>query len=135
MAQRRAATQGGRTDLRDAFRLHEPQTKRAHAVTFALLSTQAQLAMRSSMLLKMGVALAVHSCSLGAPILLEEMKEAGVKAEGGEKPATPACDQMRAMGQWNTAWDPFFDLSPEWTDQFLRSRQHLQKRRLHTKVC
>ena len=70
------------------------------------------------MLLKMGVALAVHSCSLGAPILLEEMNAAGVKAVGGEKPATPACDEMRAMGQWNTAWDPFFELSPEWTDQF-----------------
>ena len=25
---------------------------------------------------------------------------------------------MRAIGQWNTAWDPFFDLDPVWTDQF-----------------
>ena len=25
---------------------------------------------------------------------------------------------MRAIGQWNTAWDPFYDLSPGWTDQF-----------------
>jgi alkylhydroperoxidase/carboxymuconolactone decarboxylase family protein YurZ len=25
---------------------------------------------------------------------------------------------MRAIGQWNTAWDPFFELSPVWTDQF-----------------
>src|SRR5271155_3516936 len=33
--------------------------------------------------LKCGAALAVHSCSLGAPILLEEMKPAGVKAAGG----------------------------------------------------
>ena len=70
------------------------------------------------MLLKMGVGLAVHSCSLGAPILLEEMKQAGVEPAGGPKPPTPACDAMRAMGQWNTAWDPFFELSPQWTDQF-----------------
>jgi len=70
------------------------------------------------MLLKMGAGLAVHSCSLGAPILLEEMKSAGVKSAGGPKPETPACDAMRAMGQWNTAWDPFFELSPGWTDQF-----------------
>ena len=25
---------------------------------------------------------------------------------------------MRAIGQWNTAWDPFFELDPVWTDQF-----------------
>ena len=70
------------------------------------------------LVLKCGVGLAVHSCSLGAPILLEEMKAAGVKAAGGPKPETPACDAMRAIGQWNTAWDPFYELSPAWTDQF-----------------
>jgi alkylhydroperoxidase/carboxymuconolactone decarboxylase family protein YurZ len=26
---------------------------------------------------------------------------------------------MRAVGQWNTAWDPFVRLDPEWTDQFI----------------
>jgi len=70
------------------------------------------------LVLKCGVGLAVHSCSLGAPILLEEMKAAGVKPSGGTQPETPACDAMRAMGQWNTAWDPFYELSPLWTDQF-----------------
>jgi alkylhydroperoxidase/carboxymuconolactone decarboxylase family protein YurZ len=44
------------------------------------------------LVLKCGVGVAVHSCSLGAPILLEEMKAAGVKAAGGPKPAIPACD-------------------------------------------
>ncbi len=70
------------------------------------------------LVLKCGVGLAVHSCSLGAPILLEEMKAAGVQAAGGPKPDTPACDAMRAIGQWNTAWDPFYELSPLWTDEF-----------------
>ncbi len=70
------------------------------------------------LVLKCGVGLAVHSCSLGAPILLEEMKTAGVKPSEGTKPETPACDAMRAMGEWNTAWDPFYELSPTWTDQF-----------------
>jgi alkylhydroperoxidase/carboxymuconolactone decarboxylase family protein YurZ len=70
------------------------------------------------LVLKCGFGLAVHSCSLGAPILLEEMKAAGVKPAGGPKPETPACDAMRAIGQWNTAWDPFYELSPAWTDQF-----------------
>ena len=66
--------------------------------------------------LKCGAAMATHSCSLGAPILLEEMKAAGVTAGGGAKPETPACDEMRKMGQWNTAWDPFYELSPLWTE-------------------
>ena len=66
----------------------------------------------------MGVGLAIHSCSLGAPILLEEAKAAGVTARPKEPVATPACDTMRAIGQWNTAWDPFFELDPLWTDQF-----------------
>jgi alkylhydroperoxidase/carboxymuconolactone decarboxylase family protein YurZ len=67
---------------------------------------------------KCGVGLAVHSCSLAAPILLEEMKAAGLKPAEGPKPETPACDAMRAIGQWNTAWDPFYELSPGWTDKF-----------------
>ena len=69
--------------------------------------------------LKCGAALAIHSCSLGAPILLEEAKAAGVEPAGrGKGQPTPFCDQMRAIGQWNTAWDPFFEMDPVWTDQF-----------------
>ena len=70
------------------------------------------------LVLKCGVGLAVHACSLGAPILLEEMKAAGAKPAGGPSPATPACDAMRAIGQWNTVWDPFYELAPAWTDLF-----------------
>lgn len=70
-------------------------------------------------LLKMGAGLAIHSCSLGAPILLEEARAAGFEAaKRGQGEPTPFCDQMRAIGQWNTAWDPFFELDPVWTDQF-----------------
>ena len=68
---------------------------------------------------KCAAMLAIHSCSLGAPILLEEAKAAGVKLAGrGKGEPTPYCDQMRTIGQWNTAWDPFFELDPVWTDQF-----------------
>jgi hypothetical protein len=50
--------------------------------------------------------------------LLEEAKAAGVKPAGrGKGEPTPACDTMRGIGQWNTAWDPFFELDPVWTDQ------------------
>ena len=71
--------------------------------------------------LKMASLLSIHSCSLGASILLEEAKMAGVSL--GEKThntdATPASDRMRELGLWNDAWDPFFTLDPVWTDQFM----------------
>jgi len=71
------------------------------------------------LVIKCSCLLAVHSCSLGAPILLEEAKAAGVKPDGrGQGEPTPACDKMREIGQWNTAWDPFSELDPVWTDQF-----------------
>jgi alkylhydroperoxidase/carboxymuconolactone decarboxylase family protein YurZ len=71
------------------------------------------------MVLKMASVLSIHSCSLGAPILLEEGKAAAVKpAPRKTREATPACDKMREIGQWNTAWDPFYELDPVWTDQF-----------------
>jgi alkylhydroperoxidase/carboxymuconolactone decarboxylase family protein YurZ len=69
--------------------------------------------------LKCAAVMAIHSCSLGAPILLEEAKAAGVQATPKAGVATPACDRMKAIGQWNTAWDPFYALDPAWTDQFM----------------
>ncbi len=84
---------------------------------------------------------AIHSCSLGAPILLEEARAAGVATPG--KPArdahggrgavaaagrnatapsavsTPTCDRLRAIGQWNPAWDDFYALDPAWTEEFI----------------
>jgi alkylhydroperoxidase/carboxymuconolactone decarboxylase family protein YurZ len=72
--------------------------------------------------LKMAAILSLHSMSLGAPILIEEAKFAG-KPASAAKPdqPTPACDHMRAIGQWNKAWDSFYELDPVWTDQFISS--------------
>jgi alkylhydroperoxidase/carboxymuconolactone decarboxylase family protein YurZ len=70
-------------------------------------------------ILRMAALLSIHSCSLGAPILLEEAKAAGAKPDSKAATPTPACDEMRAVGQWNTAWDPFFELDPVWTDEFM----------------
>ncbi len=71
------------------------------------------------MILKMASVMSIHSCSLGAPILLEEAKVAGVQpASRDAKKVTPACDKMREIGQWNLAWDPFYELDPAWTDEF-----------------
>jgi alkylhydroperoxidase/carboxymuconolactone decarboxylase family protein YurZ len=68
---------------------------------------------------KMASLLALHSCSLGAPILLEEAKAAGVEPRSKNKVPTPVCDKAREIGQWNTAWDPFFNLDPLWTEQVM----------------
>lgn len=72
-----------------------------------------------SMVLKMGAVMSIHSVSLGAPILLEEAEAAGVSPLE-KSVSTPACDKMREIGQWNKAWDPFFNLDPLWTDQFMQ---------------
>ena len=70
-------------------------------------------------ILKMASVMSIHSCSLGAPILLEEATAAGAKPAGKPAAPTPACDRMKSIGQWNTAWDPFLELDPLWTDEFM----------------
>ncbi|MFO1020049.1 MAG: carboxymuconolactone decarboxylase family protein [Planctomycetales bacterium] len=69
--------------------------------------------------LKCASVMSIHSCSLGAPILLEEAHAADKQPAIKPSVATPSCDKMKAIGQWNTAWDPFFLLDPLWTDEFM----------------
>ena len=70
------------------------------------------------MVLKMASLLSIHTCSLGAPILLEEAANAGIISK--EKDVeTPVCDRMRAVGQWNVAWDGFYQIDPAWTEAFI----------------
>ncbi|MBL8876399.1 MAG: carboxymuconolactone decarboxylase family protein [Phycisphaerae bacterium] len=69
--------------------------------------------------LKCATVMSIHSCSLGAPILLEEAKAAGKQPAPKAAGATPACDKMKSIGQWNAAWDPFYQLDPAWTDAFM----------------
>lgn len=71
------------------------------------------------MVLKMASLLSIHTCSLAAPILLEEAKAAGVQPTPRNAGATPICDKMKAAGQWNVAWEPFFELDPAWTESFI----------------
>jgi alkylhydroperoxidase/carboxymuconolactone decarboxylase family protein YurZ len=51
--------------------------------------------------------------------LLDEVGAQAVAASAKPDAATPACDSMKAIGQWNHAWDSFFQLDPLWTDQFM----------------
>ena len=69
--------------------------------------------------LKCAAVMSLHSCSLGAPILIEEAEAAGARRAPTTGAKTPAADRMKALGQWNTAWDPFFDLDPVWTDDYM----------------
>jgi alkylhydroperoxidase/carboxymuconolactone decarboxylase family protein YurZ len=71
------------------------------------------------MILKIASLLSIHTCSLGAPILLEEAKAAGVKARPKETAPTPVCDKMKAAGQWNLGWDGFFEIAPAWTEAII----------------
>jgi alkylhydroperoxidase/carboxymuconolactone decarboxylase family protein YurZ len=71
--------------------------------------------------IKCASVMSIHSMSLGAPILLEEAKAASATLPAPADVSTPACDAMRAAGQWNAAWDPFLALDPEWTDAFMAS--------------
>jgi alkylhydroperoxidase/carboxymuconolactone decarboxylase family protein YurZ len=29
------------------------------------------------------------------------------------------CDRLRAAGEWNPKWDPFYELDPAWTEKFI----------------
>ena len=71
------------------------------------------------MILKIASLLSIHTASLGAPILLEEAKTAGVNPMPKEPAATPVCDKMKAAGQWNTAWDGFYEIDPSWTEAII----------------
>jgi len=73
------------------------------------------------LVLKCASVMAIHSCSLGAPILLEEAAAAGRRPVQKPNAVTRACDQMKAAGQWNDAWDPFVALDPTWTDEFMKA--------------
>src|SRR5277367_312902 len=79
------------------------------------------------MILKMAAVVSLHSCSLGTGILLDEASEGALDTAGGRRTkrlkkvegATPAVDEMKALGHWDNAWDPFLDLAPVWTDQVM----------------
>lgn len=95
--------------------LNPEGTRRHIRAAIAAGATRAEILV----ILKMAAVMSIHSCSLGAPILLEEAKLAGKQSAPKGSVTTPACDRMKAAGLWNTAWDPFFELDREWTDAFM----------------
>lgn len=67
--------------------------------------------------IKCATTVSVHALSVAAPILMQEIGSDQPTDESASP--TPSCDAMRAAGQWNDAWDPFFRLDPVWTEQFM----------------
>jgi alkylhydroperoxidase/carboxymuconolactone decarboxylase family protein YurZ len=61
--------------------------------------------------------MSIHSCSLGAPILVEEATALGLQPAPKAGTATPSVDKMKAIR--NEAWNPFFEVDPLWTDKFM----------------
>lgn len=79
------------------------------------------------LVLKMASVMSFDSCMLAAPILLAEASageldaagEARAKRHNNQEQATPAIEKMKAIGRWDVAWDPIYDLAPAWTEQFM----------------
>lgn len=69
--------------------------------------------------IKCATVVSVHSMSVAAPLLMAELDAHGTDIGPDALPDTPACDAVQAAGQWNTAWDPFLRLDPEWTERFM----------------
>lgn len=40
-------------------------------------------------------------------------------ASTSPKSDTPVCDGIRAAGDWNPLWEPFYQLDPQWTEMFM----------------
>ena len=96
--------------------LHAQGTRRHIRAALAAGATRDEILT----VLKMASLLSIHSCSLGAPLLLEEAQASGVTPASRDEPvATPVCDAMHESGQWNPAWDAFFELDPAWTEEFM----------------
>jgi alkylhydroperoxidase/carboxymuconolactone decarboxylase family protein YurZ len=90
---------------------------------------------------KMASVMSIHSCNLGASILLEEATMGLLDAASDERKkrlknpeATPGCDEMRAAGRWNQGGDPFFELVPVWTEEFMAAEIMIYTRRNASQV-
>ncbi|HXK21171.1 MAG TPA: carboxymuconolactone decarboxylase family protein [Myxococcota bacterium] len=78
------------------------------------------------LVLKMSSLMCIHSCTLGGSILLEELPPSDL-GEPHARPATPIADKLRAAGRWDPAWDAFFYLDPEWTEEVVATALGFQE--------
>lgn len=69
--------------------------------------------------IKCAALVSVHALSVAAPVLAEASRDDDRADVSVSAAPRPSCDAMRAAGQWNAAWDPFLQIDPAWTEQFM----------------
>ena len=42
-----------------------------------------------------------------------------MQAQGNRPSATPLCDLLKSLDEWNPNWEPFYELDPAWTEKFM----------------
>jgi len=52
-----------------------------------------------------------------SPLAGQAPAQPGAEAQDG-RTTTPICDNLRAAGEWNPLWEPFYTLDPGWTESF-----------------
>ena len=65
--------------------------------------------------------LGIHSCTMGVPVLLEELNAAGLgnAVELGERAAILKRDFVETRGYWNAFWDGLLALDPDFFESYL----------------
>ena len=77
--------------------------------------------------LKCASVMSIHSFSFNAPLLLQEASVGSLEDFGALRKkrfekigkATPAVENMKAIGHWSEEWDSILFLDPAWTDQYM----------------
>ena len=88
--------------------------------------------------LKCASLMSVHTATFAAPILLQEASAGSIddfseaRKQRLEKvgEATPAVERMKAIGQWNDAWDCQLFLAPKSTEEYMEMWQELFQEKL-----
>jgi alkylhydroperoxidase/carboxymuconolactone decarboxylase family protein YurZ len=69
--------------------------------------------------------LGIHSCTLGVPVLLDEMQQAGISDSFEEGPLGPRQEALKRAfvdlrGYWSPVWDGLLRLSPDFFAAYLQ---------------
>lgn len=86
------------------------------------------------LVLKCVSVVSIHSAVLGATLVNQEAFVGDLEDAAKERAtrlknprSTPACDQLRAGGQWDDAWSPVLELAPLWFDEFMAAGLEISK--------
>lgn len=51
--------------------------------------------------------------------MTSKTRSAPMQAQGNRPSATPLCDRLKSLDEWNPNWEPFYELDPAWTEKFM----------------